>query len=101
MTDRDALARFPNHVDTDDLRRCFTLAPHDFAEVIDRRYGDGARVAAGVQIGALRLLGFAPDDLSTVPDEVLAFGAAGWFRAYAGPVTRDSRAYEPSAGSGS
>ena len=42
---RDALAGFPNHVDTDDLGRCFTLTSHDFAEVINRRYGSGARVA--------------------------------------------------------
>ena len=71
--DRDALARFPTQVDTDDLRRCFTLTPHDFAEVLDRRYGEGARMAAGIQIGALHLLGFVPDDLSTVPDAVLTF----------------------------
>ena len=45
VADRDALARFPNHVDTDDLGLCFTLTPHDFAEVINRRYGSGARVA--------------------------------------------------------
>ena len=75
VADRDALARFPNHVDTDDLGRCFTLTPHDFAEVIDRRYGSGARVAAGIQIGAMRLLGFVPDDLSAVPDAVLTFVA--------------------------
>ena len=75
VADRDALARFPNHVDTDDLGLCFTLTPHDFAEVIDRRYGSGARVAAGIQIGAMRLLGFVPDDLSAVPDAVLTFVA--------------------------
>ena len=56
-TDRDALARFPNHVDTDDLARCFTLTPHDFAEVIDRRYGDGALLAAGVQNWCSALVG--------------------------------------------
>ena len=70
--DRDALAKFPNQVDRDDLRRCFTLTSHDFAEVVDRRYTDGSRVAAGVQIGALRLLGFVPDDVSAIPDAALA-----------------------------
>ena len=45
VADRDVLARFPNHVDTNDLGRCFTLTSHDFAEVINRRYGSGARVA--------------------------------------------------------
>ena len=71
--DREALGRFPPQVDADDLRRCFTLTPTDFTELIERRHGEGARVAAGLQIGAVRLLGFVPDDLSTVPDAVLGF----------------------------
>ena len=73
--DRAALNRFPPQIDPDDLTRCFTLTPADFAKVIDRRYGTAAQLAAGLQIGALRLLGFVPADLSAAPTEVLRYVA--------------------------
>ena len=73
--DREALSRFPPQIDPDDLRWCFTFTPADFTKVIDRRYGTAAQLAAGLQIGALRLLGFVPADLSTAPTEVLRYVA--------------------------
>ena len=69
--DREALSRFPPQIDPDDLRRYFTFTPADFTRVIDRRYGAAAQLAAGLQIGAVRLLGFVPADLSATPTEVL------------------------------
>ena len=72
-TDREALLRFPSEIDADDIRRCFTLTPADFGEVIDRRYGAAGKLAGGLQIGAVRLLGFVPGDLSSVPKEALRF----------------------------
>ena len=55
--DREALSRFPAQIDVDALRRYFTLTPADFAAVVDRRYGPAAKLVAGLQIGAVRLLG--------------------------------------------
>ncbi len=72
--DREALGRFPPQIDSDDLTRCFTFAPADFTEVIGRRYGTAAKLAAGLQVGALRLLGFVPD-LSTAPGELVRYVA--------------------------
>ena len=71
--DRGALGRFPSEIDADDIRRCFTLMPADFTEVIDRRYGAAGKLAGGLQIGAVRLLGFVPADLSSAPSEVVRF----------------------------
>ena len=71
--DREALSRFPAQIDVDALRRYFTLTPADFAAVVDRRYGPAAKLAAGLQIGAVRLLGFVPADLSTAPGGVVRY----------------------------
>ena len=67
--DREALSRFPSQIDADDVRRCFTLIAADFGGVIDRRYGAAGKLAGGLQIGAVRLLGFVPSDLSSAPPE--------------------------------
>ncbi len=73
--ERDALDSFPVEVDADVMLQCFTLGPEDHNEAVGRRYGPAARLAAGLQIGALRLLGFVPQDLSSAPDEILRFVA--------------------------
>ena len=71
--DREALSKFPSQIDADDIRRCFTLIAADFGGVIDRRYGAAGKLAGGLQIGAVRLLGFVPSDLSSAPPEVVRF----------------------------
>ena len=71
--DREALSRFPAQIDGDALRRYFTLTPADFAAVVDRRYGPAAKLVAGLQIGAVRLLGFVPADLSNAPGGVVRY----------------------------
>ncbi|MDH3730768.1 MAG: Tn3 family transposase [Acidimicrobiia bacterium] len=74
-SDRDELARFPAEIAPDDVVHCFTLRPSDHAEVVERRYGPAGRLAAGLQIGALRLLGFVPTDLGAAPHESVGFVA--------------------------
>jgi len=74
-SDRDELARFPAEIGPDDLVRCFALRPSDHAEVVEGRYGPAGRLAAGLQIGALRLLGFVPSDLTTALPDVVRFVA--------------------------
>ena len=72
VTERERLARFPSSVDPDDLG-CFVLTPQ--VDHIARRHGRGARVAGGLQIGAMRLVGFVPDDLTDAPSAVVGFVA--------------------------
>ena len=74
-SDRATLDRFPIKVDAQDLRRCFTISEHDRAEIVDRRRSPGAKLAAGLQLGALRLIGFVPSDLATAPADVVSFVA--------------------------
>lgn len=72
--DREALIRFPAVVGTEDLNRCFLLGPADL-ELVWARDGPPARLAGGLQVGALRLLGFVPDDLESAPGSVVEFVA--------------------------
>jgi TnpA family transposase len=74
--DRVSLDRFPDVVEVDELRRCFPVADSDRAAVIDRRYGAAARLAGGLQIGSLRLLGFVPAELELAPPPVVEYVAA-------------------------
>ncbi|MGF1599603.1 MAG: Tn3 family transposase [Acidimicrobiales bacterium] len=71
--ERVALERFPLEVDDDALGH-FLLTDSDLA-LIGRRYGSGGRLAGGLQIGAVRWLGFVPGDLSTAPPELVALVA--------------------------
>ncbi len=73
--DRQTLDRFPVEIDDHDLRRCFVIAEFERGEIVDRRYGPAGRLAAGLQLGALRLVGFVPADLTSAPDEVVHFVA--------------------------
>lgn len=72
--EREGLDRFPDNVDDEDLVGCFTLSGDDLDFVRSRR-GRAGRLAGGVQIGALRLLGFIPEEVGAAPAPVVAFVA--------------------------
>lgn len=73
--EREALDRFPVEIDPEDVSRCFSLRPSDFSAVLDRRATAPGRLVGGLQLGALRLLGFVPADVSSAPVEVVDFVA--------------------------
>ena len=73
--DRELLDGFPAEVGGDDLVRCFSLGGGDL-DLVWARLSVGARLAGGLQIGALRLVGFVPDDLTAAPLAVVEFVAA-------------------------
>ena len=64
--ERKSLDGFPDQIDL----AAFWLTEDDRAHVAWRR-SDPSRLAAGVQIGALRSFGFVPDDLARVPEEAV------------------------------
>ena len=72
--DRRVLELFPADVSPDDLARCFVLSVRDL-DLAWARSDAAGRVAAGLQIGAMRLLGFVPDDVVTAPGAVVEFVA--------------------------
>jgi len=72
-SERAALERFPDEVDGQDLVGCFTLTGDDLDFVMSRR--GASRLAAGLQIGVLRLAGFMPADLVSAPAGVVLFVA--------------------------
>src|SRR6266568_2012916 len=72
--ERDRLNRFPVDIAPTDLLAYFTLSETDL-EFIQTHRGDHNRLGHALQLVALRLLGFAPDDLSTAPRRAIAYVA--------------------------
>ena len=68
--DRSVLDRFPVEIAAEESIRCFSLGERDLELVWDR-VGPGARLVGGLQIGALRLFGFVPDDVMSAPSRVV------------------------------
>ncbi len=73
-SERERLKSFPDDLDFSDAIRYFTLTLADLA-LVRRRSGDYNRLGFAVQLGALRCLGFIPDDLNGIPAVVLEFVA--------------------------
>lgn len=72
--ERDRLNLFPTDIAPTDLLAYFTLSEPDL-ELIQAHRGDHNRLGVALQLVALRLLGFAPDDLSTAPRRAVAYVA--------------------------
>ena len=72
--DRERLGRFPADIPLADISTYFTLVPADNTLVKAQR-GDHNRLGFALQLCALRYLGFAPDDLASAPDPVVAYVA--------------------------
>jgi hypothetical protein len=74
--ERDRLNCFPALIPDEDLRAFFLLSATD-QQAIKRQRDAHTRLGFALQLCALRSLGFAPDDLSTAPAEVLCCTATG------------------------
>ena len=67
LDERTSLDGFPPDIDV----AAFWMSDEELSGVVGWRHSEPARFAAGLQLGALRALGFVPDDLSTAPPEVI------------------------------
>lgn len=72
--DRERLSRFPTALPWEDCITYFTLAPTDL-QLVRAHRGDQQRIGFALQLGALRYLGFAPDELTTAPESVVRYVA--------------------------
>src|SRR6516165_1787916 len=70
--ERRGLGAFPAQVSHEDLVTYYTLTRSDRAKV-NRYPDDTGRLGFSLQLGTLRYLGFCPDDLGSVPREVVGF----------------------------
>lgn len=70
--ERARLSQFPGEVTSHDLAAYFTLTEADLAQVAGLR-GEPNRLGFAVQLAALRLMGFAPTDLTTVPPRAVRY----------------------------
>lgn len=68
--ERARLDRFPADLFPADLIQYFTLTPED-RDAIPVWGAESNRLGFALQLGALRLLGYFPDDLRTAPNAVL------------------------------
>ena len=72
--ERERLDSFPAQVVPGDIETYFTLSRADRRQ-IPRTASPANRLGFAIQLGALRFLGFCPDDLSTAPEAVVVFVA--------------------------
>jgi TnpA family transposase len=70
--EREHLNRFPEQIAPDDLITYFTLSTTDF-RLVEKQYGRRNRLGFALQLGAIRYLGFSPDQLDTAPPEMVGF----------------------------
>ena len=73
-TERDRLNRFPAQIPDEDLRVFFLLSDADQTAINKQREAH-TRLGFAMQLCALRYLGFAPDDLSTAPEDAVLYVA--------------------------
>ena len=73
-TQRRSLAGFPSELDAAVLKRFFALGPADLSEVRRRRSAPN-RLGWALQLCALRMLGFRPEDVWSAPEAAVAFVA--------------------------
>ena len=74
-SDRQRLSNFPNEISEDDLIVYFTLSPNDM-ELINKCRGKDNKIGFSIQMGALRYLGFSPDDFNSVPLSIVKYTAS-------------------------
>src|SRR5262249_47995587 len=72
--ERERLDGFPTQIIPGDIETYFTLSRSDRAQ-IPRTTSAANRLGFALQLGTLHVLGFCPDDLSTIPEAVVAFVA--------------------------
>ncbi|MDD9902079.1 MAG: DUF4158 domain-containing protein [Rhodospirillaceae bacterium] len=81
--ERSRLEAFPPGLSRDDIAAYFTPTQRDLAETRQLR-GDANRLAFGVGVGVMRLVGFIPKHLDATPVPVLE-AVAAQLRFVAGP----------------
>jgi hypothetical protein len=72
--ERDRANRFPSAITDEDLITFFTLSEEDRKQ-IPVHAGPHARLGFGLELCALRFMGFVPDDLTSAPPEAVTFVA--------------------------
>ena len=72
--ERERLDGVPTQIVPGDIATYFTLSRPDHAQ-IPRTTAAANRLGFALQLGTLRFLGFCPDNLSTIPEAVVAFAA--------------------------
>ena len=69
---REALSNFPGIINEDDLITHFLLTPNDLEEIQLNRTNT-QRIGFAVLLCSLRYLGFFPNDMDSVPDNVILY----------------------------
>ncbi len=75
LAEREQLSSFPPSPTEDDIITFFALDQKEIA-LVKRRSGDLNRLVFAIQLGALRYLGFVPDDLGKTPSVIVEYLAS-------------------------
>jgi TnpA family transposase len=72
--ERERLNNFPQEIPKEDIYTFFTLTPSDLSQ-IPQTSANYNRLGFAIQLGALRYLGFCPDEITTAPSSVIVYTA--------------------------
>lgn len=73
--EREQLSSFPTHPTEDNIITFFTLSSQELT-IVKKRSGEFNRLVFAIQLGALRYLGFVPDDLGKTPSIIVEYLAS-------------------------
>jgi hypothetical protein len=73
--EREQLSSFPTHPTEDNIITFFTLSTQELT-IVKKRNGELNRLIFAIQLGALRYLGFVPDDLVKTPAIIVEYLAS-------------------------
>jgi hypothetical protein len=73
--EREQLSTFPSSPTEDNIITFFTLSPQELT-LVKKRNGELNRLVFAIQLGALRYLGFVPDDLGKTPKIIVEYVAS-------------------------
>jgi hypothetical protein len=72
LAEREQLSSFPPSPTEDDIITFFALSQKEIA-LVNQRSGELNRLVFAIQLGALRYLGFVPDDLGKTPSVIVEY----------------------------
>src|SRR5260370_36237293 len=71
-SERKRLRGFPEDISPEDITAFFTLSATDM-EQVEKQRGDHNRLGVSLQLCALRYLGFSPNDITTIPLQIVSY----------------------------
>ena len=73
-SERERLQSFPKEISSDDITAFFTLSETDI-DLVKTQHGDYNRLGFALHLCLLRYLGFSPQSIIGLPEEIISYVA--------------------------